>query len=125
MAGAVEFPKDETTIHALTDYAKRDSNGNWRAGPDAPGYQKGQFIETRVVTTQDGRTVEKPAGDIGRAFTNRQRNNLIKANMRRQDMTEQEARNFVNSTFTEIQEAIREGRSQDEITELQRKVRGS
>lgn len=121
MPGAVDI--NENVIKPLEAIAYKD-NGNWRAGSDAPGYEKGQFIPTRDVTKTSGNEVTRPAGDVGRAFTNRKRTNLVKANMRKNDLSESEARDKVNEELDKLQEAQREGDT-SRIKDIRASLHGS
>jgi len=127
MPGPIDI--DPGQINTLTEIATKNEAGQWVAGPDAPGYEQGQYIPTKKVkvTEPDGSTYTKetPGGNVGRSYTNRQRTNLVKANMRRQDMTEKEAREFVNEKIQEIEDKKREGADPDEIVDIQRSLRGS
>lgn len=115
-------PIDEKLIKPLSDYATKDAQGNWRAGSEAPGYEKGQFIPT----TTDAKGTTQPGGDVGRAYTNRKRTNLVKANMRRNDMTESEAREHVNDKLEKLaDEKDREDPDTDEIRDIRKALHGS
>lgn len=103
------------TIKPKTHYAKRNSNGQWVAGPKAKGFQEGQFIPTREIEVS-GTIREIPAGNVGRQWTLRRRNNLVKSIMRAQGeydedgnlieaLPEDEARDMANQMLAELDEA--------------------
>lgn len=130
MAGAVQLNPDDPLRNRQIAY--KDKNGQWRAGPDAPGYQKGQFIPTTTESYEYEREGElvsvtrtKPAGNVGRSFHNRQRANYVRKIMRKEDMSESEAREFINERIDELEQAQREGRPKDEIDEIRRQLMGS
>lgn len=94
----------DRTIKPLTEYATRNSNGQWIAGPKAKGYSEGQFIPTKMVTF-GGDTREVPAENVGRQYTLRRRNNLVKAVMRASDVPEEEARQKTTQMLEELAKA--------------------
>ena len=137
MAGAVELNPDKP--NPLREIAYYDANlERWRAGPKAPGYQENQFIKTRQVETRqldsNGNPVmvTRPAGNVGRSYTNRTRANMIKGLMRRhaqdpnlEDLTESEARQYIHDKQEELKDAIERGADREEINQIQRDMRGS
>lgn len=122
MPGAV--PIDEDTIKPESAIAYKDNNDQWRAGPDAPGYEQGQFVPTREVSQAGGGTRSRPGGNVGRSYTTRRRTNLVKANMRKRDMSEEEARDFVNERLDEMEEARKEGDT-EQVRDIRQSLHGS
>lgn len=123
MAGPVEY--NERHYPTLSEIAVRDDQGNWRAGKNAYGYKRGQFVKTRTVERANGVLQEKPAGDIGRAYTMRQHANHVKSVMDMRGMTETEAREFIEETEAELIDAIERDAPPDEIIDIRRKLRKS
>lgn len=114
MPGAI--PIDENNIKPLTDIAYQDSSGQWHAGPDnKKGLKEGQFI----------------SGDYAkRARAQRKSTNLIKANMRRREVSESEAREFVNKKRQELKD-LKDAQGnipeedRDRARDIRKQIRGS
>jgi len=99
----------------MSDLAYQDDNGNWRAGPDAVenghAEQVGQFV---------------PEDYAQKARSTRQNANAVKQNMRKQDMSESEAREYVNERVDELRkERAKDEPDQERIDELQQALGGS
>lgn len=96
MPGAVEI--DPSTIRPPTDIAYKDSAGNWRAGPQAKGYEQGQFVD---------------ASYANKARKFRQNTNLTKQFMRSNDLDEAEAREQAREMISRLKEADSEEERKD------------
>ena len=133
MAGAVDLNPNK--IYTLREYAYRDDAGRWRAGPEAKGYDPGQFIPTKTIEVtgsagperdQTTYTITRPTGMVGRQYNNRRRNQQIKAIMQRQDVSESEARQLVHDIQAEIAEELeKDDPDPERLNQLRRRVRGS
>lgn len=116
---------NERSYPSLSEIAYRDDSGRWRAGKSDYGYQRGQFIKTRDIERADGTIQNRPADDIGRAYTMRQHANHVKSVMDRRDLGESEAREFINDKEQELIDAIERDAPPDEIIDIRRQLRGS
>lgn len=113
MPGPIEL--DETIIRPMTDLAYQDSNGNWHAGPDAVSNGKAENIGEFVSESY-----------AQKARKQRQHMNAVKQNMRKQDMTEKQARNWVNNKLDELkEERDKDEPDKERIDVIQRQLGGS
>lgn len=109
MAGPIRLNED--VIKPMTDIAFKDSNSNWHAGPDANGYEQGSFV---------------PEEYAQKARKQRQHTNAVKQNMRKQDLSEKEARERVNKFKKELEnEKDKAEPDPERIADIQRKLGGS
>jgi len=97
MPGAIHLDAD--TIRPPTNIAYKDEADNWRAGPDAKGYEKGQFVEAAYA--KQARGIRKNA-------------NMVKQIMRWNDVNENQAR----KTSHTIREKLKDAESEDERREI-------
>lgn len=132
MAGVVDLNPDNPKRNQLI--ARRNRAGIWVAGPNAPGgFEEHQFIPTTTETfewTNDKgelktTTRTKPAGVVGNAYHNRQNANLVRKIMRKENLSESDARDFINSQREKLEQAKRENRPIDEINDIRRQMQGS
>lgn len=109
MAGPIDLTPG--LYRPMDHIAYKDTNGNWRAGPDAKGYDKGQYVDPSYAK---------------RARSARQNANAIKQNMDKQDMDEDEARKWVKEKRDELDtEMAKDEPDGDEIERIQRALGGS
>lgn len=92
MPGPIDLDPD--TIRPITDIAYQDSQGNWRAGPDAKGYEKGQFVSP---------------GYAKKARSLRRNSNMVKNIMREANegkgVSESKAREISHEVRNKLQDA--------------------
>lgn len=97
MPGPINLDAD--TIRPPTDIAYKDDAGNWRAGPDAKGYDKGQFV----------------SGDYAqRARAVRRNANMVKNIMREANEGEGVSETEAREISTEIRERLDDAESEEE-----------
>lgn len=72
--------------------------GNWRAGPDASGYQPAQFVDVDYAMKARGI---------------RRRTNLVKAIQRSQEVSEAEARELTEEMLNELEGVDDEDRREE------------
>lgn len=95
----------------MSHIAYKDASGRWRAGPDAKGYDKGQYV---------------PEEYAQKARKQRQFTNAVKQNMEKQDMSESEAREYVKEKNQAIKDELaKDNPDPNRIEELQRELGGS
>lgn len=91
---------DPSFENPLDQIAYQDDNGQWRAGPDAKGYESGQFVP------QEGDDLK---GNVARARSMRKYKNDVKRTMRRHDdMNQEEAMELVNE-YREMKDKFENG----------------
>lgn len=88
MPGPIEIDPD--VIRPQTDIAYQDEAGNWRAGPDAKGYEPGQFVEVNYAK---------------RATGVRKRTNMVKSIQRGAEVPEDEARERGRTILEKLEDA--------------------
>ncbi len=111
MPGAIDLSDESTkgvphyrVMKSKSQYAKRNSAGQWVAGPKAKGYDEGEYIPTKTVE-EGGKTMERPAGIVGQQWSQRRRSNMVKSVMRASGVGEAEAREKTKDLLDELSEA--------------------
>ena len=102
MPGAVELNPNK--VKPLTDIARKDENGSWRAGPDnKKGLEPGQFISADYAE---------------KARSSRANANFVKSIMRNKDVPESEAREIGDDLRQRLEDADSETERRDIRREL-------